>query len=1021
MKIKIPRITNLAQRFMLGVIPISLAGIILLGVSAFYVTKIHITRSVGNEIRIFSQGVSSSVSNFFKQRQNDLETLSETSLLADYYNNADYGLTEEAEQYRQELERYFLKFAQRAGVYIRITYVDPKRREVCGIEDSKIIASGHLYKSDEILNKASADKKSGITRFPISVDPLYGAKITYARPVFDAAGNFRGTIVLEAGLKPLQDILNRLQVGSTGKTYITDSRQNPVLAGTDILEKKPFSPSDFTSNVPIEGTDLRVMVVAPLSDFQTPLRTISRFTVFLVTICGALVALFIYLTIKGMTRPIKKLVDATQRLAKDQVFEKVEITDHDEIGVLASSFNAMAGQLIERRKELESRLKELLVLQGMSAAVIEKLDADHICGICLEAAVAGLGFERCTLYLINRERTHIVGRHVHSTRDVGFTKEKMQERMVPLDSGDILAEVARTKKAVIVENPLENPRVNKRFIDEVATKAFCLVPVMTEQKVLGVMGVDNYYSGKQITYAQMNKLMLFCNFTALALENANLVTDVRMSEERYRSVLDNTPDAIAGLDASFRITVWNKGARALFGYSSEDIIGRPVAKLFELGAFETVMREVRKKGFFIGSCVPGVTSLGKKLELDVTWAGSGNGKSSGKEWTVVIRDTSEQRKLQAQLIQAEKLSAVGQLISGVAHELNNPLAVIIGYSELLHKTQTDPVCVPAEDMSDIYESSMRCGKIVANLLAFVRESRKKKQVVSISQIVRSSIGLMAYKLRKTENIAITQMESGHIPPVMADFHQIEQILVNLIQNACDALSQKEGEKKIEIKIHYRVNSVFISVSDNGHGIPEEIQSRIFDPFFTTKKEGEGTGLGLPICLRIAAEHGASLTCASAPGSGATFILELPIVKMPVEEAVGEGEKACKPSPGKRVLVVDDEPDFLGMMKRMLEAEGQIVRTASSALEAVEELKNGQYDIVICDVEMGPAKGFVVREKMLEMNSPAGFVFTTGNLLNSALLKKIKESGVPFLPKPFNMAELFYTLNEVYSKIKEESL
>jgi CheY-like chemotaxis protein len=246
---------------------------------------------------------------------------------------------------------------------------------------------------------------------------------------------------------------------------------------------------------------------------------------------------------------------------------------------------------------------------------------------------------------------------------------------------------------------------------------------------------------------------------------------------------------------------------------------------------------------------------------------------------------------------------------------------------------------------------------------------------------------------------------------MADFHQIEQILVNLIQNACDALSDTAGEKKISIEAFHHINSVFITVADNGPGIPEELQTRIFDPFFTTKGEGRGTGLGLAICRRIAQDHGARLTCASLPGKGAAFTLEIPIVNMSEAASLEGGDAAKKPAPGKKILVVDDEPDIVAMMGRMLESEGQIVFPAFSAPEAIEKLKTEKYDIVICDVEMGPSKGFSVREAMLEMNYEAGFIFTTGNLLNQALLTKLKESRIPFLPKPFDMSELLCAINE----------
>ena len=1012
MKLSMTKGSSLARQLMQAVIPASLTGILLLGASAFYITKIYITRSVEQEIRVSSQSAASSISEFFRQRRNDLETISETSLLADYYNNTDYGLQAEAEQYRREVEQYFSRFARRTGVYRKIIYFNASGKEVAVVENANIVKPRPSNKETEIFKKTAALKTSAILKSAVLTEPGYGHKLSYSKPVFDSAGRFRGVLVLEAGLKPLEGILSRPYVGPNGRIFIADSMNRLLLAGTS-SGGLPVEQSDLTYNFPVAGTDLSVNTAVKLSDFDEPLNAIRRFTVLFAFLSAALVGAFTYIRIRAMTRPVQKLVEATESLAKGLLTHDVDIESDDELGVLAASFNTMAGQLMDRSRELESRIRELLILQSMSASVIEKLDEEHISRICLEAAVTGIGFERGTLYLINKEGTGILGRYVHSTQEAGFSEEQMQKRIIPLDSGDILAEVVRGKKAVLIEDPANDPRVNRRFVEEVDTRSFCLVPVMTEHKVLGIIGADNYNSGRRITQNQLGKLELFCNFTALALDNANLVASVKMSEERYRTVLDNSLDAIVGLDSSFLITVWNRGAQMLFGYYPAEIMGQPVSKLFSQEAFKPAMRAVQEKSFFSERCVSGVNSMGRELEMDVTWTGSIEGKSRDREWTVVIRDVSEQRKLQAQLIQAEKLSAVGQLISGVAHELNNPLTVIMGNSELLNKLRQSAGEEPDLALTEIYESSRRCGDIVKNLLAFVRESRKKKQVVSIPEVVKSAVNLMSYKFRKAENIKLVQQPVSYIPPVMADFHQIEQILLNLFQNACDSLSEKQGEKKIEVRMRYHVNSVFIEVEDNGPGIPPEILSRVFDPFFTTKAEGQGTGLGLTICRRIAGEHGARLTCASEPGKGAVFTLELPIVNMPGKEPAPESAPAA-PAAGKKVLVVDDEADILKMIVRMLEAEKGIVHTASSAPEAIEKLKKEKYDAVICDVEMGAVKGFAVREAMLEMKCKAGFIFTTGDQLNKNIMAQIKNANVPFLPKPFTIMELLSVLKEAMS-------
>lgn len=247
MKLMLPRITTLSRRFMLGVVPVSLAGMLLLGASAFYYTKLHITKSVEKEMDTFSKGAAASVGAFFRQRENDIAALSETSLLADYYNNVDYGLSEEAGQYRRELERYFKQFSGRAKVYNRVYFADARGGTICGIQNLKPMAAGGQTAAAGMIRQAAAANGAGGRMSPVAVDPLYGPVITYVKPVFDELRNVRGVMVLEASLKPLQNILGRLRVGNSGKAFITDSTDRPVLAWTDGYEAWPVSRDDFTA------------------------------------------------------------------------------------------------------------------------------------------------------------------------------------------------------------------------------------------------------------------------------------------------------------------------------------------------------------------------------------------------------------------------------------------------------------------------------------------------------------------------------------------------------------------------------------------------------------------------------------------------------------------------------------------------------------------------------------------------------------------------------------------------------
>jgi two-component system NtrC family sensor kinase len=219
---------------------------------------------------------------------------------------------------------------------------------------------------------------------------------------------------------------------------------------------------------------------------------------------------------------------------------------------------------------------------------------------------------------------------------------------------------------------------------------------------------------------------------------------------------------------------------------------------------------------------------------------------------------------------------VGQLISGIAHEINNPLTAVVGYAELLTTSEENHSPELKEDLKFIYDNSVRCREIVSNLLRFVRKEGLKKKSIQINDAIRSSVQLMHFRVVKKEQIQLECDLAPRLPPISADLQQIEQVIVNLIHNACDALSEIKGPKKITVLSRFEDGRVMVQIKDNGPGIPSNIQEKIFDPFFTTKDEGKGTGLGLSICQRIIQDHGGSITVESVPGSGASFLVSLPV-------------------------------------------------------------------------------------------------------------------------------------------------
>jgi two-component system NtrC family sensor kinase len=251
------------------------------------------------------------------------------------------------------------------------------------------------------------------------------------------------------------------------------------------------------------------------------------------------------------------------------------------------------------------------------------------------------------------------------------------------------------------------------------------------------------------------------------------------------------------------------------------------------------------------------------------------GREDRIEIIVIARDITDRKRMEQQLQLTGRLAAVGELAAGVAHELNNPLAAVQAYAQLLCE-RTDLDATAKGDMETIYGEAVRASKITSNLLSFAREHKPEKRLVSMNQVVAKSLELHAYRM-KVSNIEVELDLDPDLPLTMADFHQLQQVFVNIIANAEQAMTDANGGGRLLIQTRKNDRFIHIGFTDNGPGIPEKDLKRIFDPFFTTKDVGKGTGLGLSICYGIVQGHRGNMYAPSTAGKGATFVVEIPIV------------------------------------------------------------------------------------------------------------------------------------------------
>jgi len=496
-------------------------------------------------------------------------------------------------------------------------------------------------------------------------------------------------------------------------------------------------------------------------------------------------------------------------------------------------------------------------------------------------------------------------------------------------------------------------------------------------------------------------------------ETRSLKRRAQVTEQKYSNLFDHSSDAIFICDpTTLGVEDANQSAEKLTGYPKWELRKLNLMSLCPLlrGKEREVVQDPAKLQALIDSM--GNLPIERK-DGGVTFVEGAatlvrNNGSSTVE--LFLREVTELRTLEQKLQQAEKLSALGQLISGVAHELNNPLSVIVGYAQLIsqrphvdEKTRSDLVKVQHE--------SERAARIVRNFLTFARRQPAEKKPLNINDVVKTCLELREYELR-VSGVTVHRELGANLPGCYGDAIQLEQVFLNLINNAVHAMEEKE-KKELRIKTESDGSCVRIHIIDNGRGIPKELIGRVFDPFFTTKNEGQGTGLGLSISYGIVKNHLGQLTVESQPGGGSDFTVELPAVcRMPTQihdrDELWEGLKNLKDLPGRHhVLVIDDEVSIQDLFCELLPDDKFYVEGAINGQIAHRLLQHKDFDLIVCDLKMAPMDGRTLFEKISAQKPHLKnrFIFITGDTNCAETLKFLDSTGAAWIAKPFRLAEL----------------
>ena len=523
-------------------------------------------------------------------------------------------------------------------------------------------------------------------------------------------------------------------------------------------------------------------------------------------------------------------------------------------------------------------------------------------------------------------------------------------------------------------------------------------------------------------------VVMSLDLTELKRRDAELsakVAELEATEALKSSIFDNAMAALVSTDETGHVVEFNPAAAAMFGIAREQALGRSVAEVMipprlrashEAGmARVTAGGEQRVMGRRVE--MPALRADGSEFPVEmVLWRTAVGGQTY---YTASLFDLSERQTAQGEierqreaLRQSEKLTAMGSLLAGVAHELNNPLSIVMGRASLLAEKMTGHPL--AADAQRIHEAAERCGRIVRTFLNMARSRPANRSEVALNDLATAAIDMLAYVLR-SHGIAVTLDLLPGLPPVKADADQIGQIVLNLIVNAQQALGLRDHGRQLTVSTglapmtegdRRRVPRVWLRVRDNGPGIAAELRERIFEPFFTTKVEGVGTGLGLAVSRSIARDHGGELTLQD-DGDGACFCLQMPVSGEPETRETEPVPLADTDEQSARLLVVDDEPEIAELISEMLGSAGYEVMTAESGAVALAMLAEARFDAIVSDLHMPDLDGAGLWREV-KRTQPAlarRMLFVTGDTLSPTARQFLDEARCDRLNKPFAKAEL----------------
>jgi len=696
-------------------------------------------------------------------------------------------------------------------------------------------------------------------------------------------------------------------------------------------------------------------------------------------------------------------------LEKKDIYEKIKIQGD------------AANRLLD---QITISYNNALLVQEVGQAVSSILDIDSLLKFVTETLQKRLNFDRGMIMLASPDKTRLVymSGYGYAPDLEALLRETQFHLDKPHSKGPFVI-AYRQQKPILVNDAkdIQNDisMRSQEFVETLGVSSFICVPIIYEGKSEGILAVDNYRSRRPHNQSEVSLLMGIAPQIAISINNAKSLRQIMESEERFRNLSENSPDIIYTTDSAGLITYVNPAAEEILGYSTEEMIGHYFTEFTKAGEAEIFVRlfdRVKQGKEIVKNFKAKLLAKDEKERLFYI-SSAPNFNVMGEMTGVVgiLKDFTEQQKMERQLRHVSRMNAVGRLTGGISHDFNNILHAINAYNEMLtlRKSVDDP---DWKYLMNIQDLTKRATDLVRQLLLFSRKAESRLEPTNINVEIKSFYELLVSTLPKMIKLQLDLLAEG-LYLVNGDAAQLGQVIMNLTVNAKDAMPEG-GKIKIETRnvefaaTQYR-NGVKIDsgryamlrVSDTGCGVARENLHLIFEPYFTTKELGKGTGIGLSVVYGIIKNHNGHIFCASELGRGTSFEIYLPAMDLDVVEEKKETVKKTFLSKGQEtILLVDDEPTLLEIGKELLSMLGYSVLTANSgekALSLINEEKDN-IALVILDLMMPGMGGEKCLPEILKIVPSMKIIIASGFAANTRLQDIISAERVDFIQKPYRI-------------------